>query len=238
MTLPVAILAGGLGTRLGKKNVNKAKVLIDVAGKPFISRQLNYLSDQGIKDIVICVGHLGDQIKDYIGNGSKYNLKVFYSEDGDQLLGTGGSVKKACQILGENFFILYGDSFLPIDFSIVEKAYFQEKKPALMTVLKNQGHWDKSNAYFKDKCVKYNKKNPPQKVNYIDYGLNVVNNSIFYNFSPNKAFDLADVFEDLSNKGLLAGFEIYDRFYEIGSINGLNDTVEFFKKVEKNNYDI
>ena len=230
MTLPVAILAGGLGTRLGKKALNKAKVLIDVAGKPFISRQLNYLSDQGIKDIVICVGHLGNQIKNYIGNGSKYNLNVSYSDDRDRLLGTGGSIKKACQILGEHFFILYGDSFLPVNFSLIEKAYFQEKKPALMTVLKNKGRWDKSNAYFKDKCVKYNKKKPQKNMDYIDYGLNIVRNSIFSDFPSNEVFDLADVFENLSNKSLLAGFEIYDRFYEIGSINGLNDTIEFFKK--------
>ena len=233
MTLPVAILAGGLGTRLGKKTLNKAKVLINVAGTPFISRQLNYLSDQGIKDIVICVGHLGNQIKNYIGNGSKYNLNVSYSDDSDQLLGTGGSIKKACQILGEHFFILYGDSFLPVNFSLVEKAYFQEKKPALMTVLKNKGRWDKSNAYFKDKCVKYNKKKPQKNMDYIDYGLTIVRNSIFSDFPSNEVFDLADVFENLSNKSLLAGFEIYDRFYEIGSINGLNDTIEFFKKNEK-----
>ncbi len=233
MTLPVAILAGGLGTRLGKKALNKAKVLIDVAGKPFISRQLNYLSDQGIKDIVICIGHLGNQIKNYIGNGSKYNLNVSYSDDSDRLLGTGGSIKKACQILGEHFFILYGDSFLPVNFSLIEKAYFQEKKPALMTVLKNKGRWDKSNAYFKDKCVKYNKKKPQKNMDYIDYGLNIVRNSIFSDFPSNEVFDLADVFENLSNKSLLAGFEIYDRFYEIGSINGLNDTIEFFKKNEK-----
>ena len=219
MTLPVAILAGGLGTRLGKKALNKAKVLIDVAGKPFISRQLNYLSDQGIKDIVICVGHLGNQIKNYIGNGSKYNLNVSYSDDSDRLLGTGGSIKKACQILGEHFFILYGDSFLPVNFSLVEKAYFQEKKPALMTVLKNKGRWDKSNAYFKDKCVKYNKKKPQKNMDYIDYGLTIVRNSIFSDFPSNEVFDLADVFENLSDKSLLAGFEIYDRFYEIGSIN-------------------
>ena len=237
MTLPVAILAGGLGTRLGKKALNKAKVLIDVAGKPFISRQLNYLSDQGIKDIVICVGHLGNQIKNYIGNGSKYNLNVSYSDDSDRLLGTGGSIKKACQILGEHFFILYGDSFLPVNFSLVEKAYFQEKKPALMTVLKNKERWDKSNAYFKDKCVKYNKKKPQKNMDYIDYGLNIVKNSIFSDFPSNEVFDLADVFENLSNKSLLAGFEIYDRFYEIGSINGLNDTIKFFKK-RKNNYDL
>ena len=232
MTIPVAILAGGLGKRLEKKTLNKAKVLIDIAGKPFISRQLNYLSNQGIKDIVICTAHLGNQIKDYVGDGSKYNLKVLYSDDGDKLLGTGGSIKKASRILGDNFFILYGDSFLPINFSLVEKAYFQQKRPALMTVLKNKGNWDKSNAYFKNKCVEYNKKKPQKNMDYIDYGLNVVKSSIFYNFPPNKTFDLADVFESLSKKGLLAGLEIYDRFYEIGSINGLNDTIEFFKKLE------
>jgi len=232
MTIPVAILAGGLAKRLKKNTFNKPKALIDIAGKPFISRQLSYLSNQNIKDIVICTAHLGNQIKDYVGDGSKYNLKVSYSDDGDKLLGTGGSLKKASRILGENFFILYGDSFLPINFSLVEKAYFRQKKPALMTVFKNNDHGDKSNVYFKNKCVLYNKKNPQKNMNYIDYGLNVVKGSIFYNFPTNKMFDLSDVFEDLSNKSLLAGLEIYDRFYEIGSINGLNDTIDFFKKLD------
>ena len=104
MTIPVAILAGGLGKRLKNKTLNKAKVLIDIAGKPFISRQLNYLSNQGIKEIFICTAHLGYQIKDYVGDGSKYNLKVLYSDDGDKLLGTGGSIKKASRILGDVFF--------------------------------------------------------------------------------------------------------------------------------------
>ena len=231
MTIPVAILAGGLAKRLKKNTFNKPKALIDIAGKPFISRQLSYLSNQNIKDIVICTAHLGNQIKDYVGDGSKYNLKVSYSDDGDKLLGTGGSLKKASRILGENFFILYGDSFLPINFSLVEKAYFRQKKPALMTVFKNNDHGDKSNVYFKNKCVLYNKKNPQKNMNYIDYGLNVVKGSIFYNFPTNKMFDLSDVFEDLSKKNLLAGLEIYERFYEIGSINGLNDTIDFFKKM-------
>ena len=101
-----------------------------------------------------------------------------------------------------------------------------------MTVLKNKGRWDKSNAVFKNKTLEYNKKNPKKNMNYIDYGLNIVKSSIFYNFPSNKMFDLSDVFEDLSNKSLLAGLEIYDRFYEIGSINGLNDTIDFFKKLD------
>ena len=231
MTIPVAILAGGLAKRLKKNTLNKPKALIDIAGKPFISRQLSYLSNQNIKNIVICTAHLGNQIKNYVGDGSKYNLKVSYSDDGDKLLGTGGSLKKASRILGENFFILYGDSFLPINFSLVEKSYFRQKKPALMTVFKNNDHGDKSNVYFKNKCVLYNKKNPQKNMNYIDYGLNVVKRTIFYNFPSNKMFDLSDVFEDLSKKNLLAGLEIYERFYEIGSINGLNDTIDFFKKM-------
>ena len=105
--------------------------------------------------------------------------------------------------------------------------------PFCVQVLKNQDNWDKSNAHFNDKSVSYNKKNPQKNMNYIDYGLNVVKDSIFKNFPSNKAFDLSDIFEDLSNKNLLAGFEIHDRFYEIGSIKGLNDTIEFFKKKEQ-----
>ena len=232
MSIPVAIITGGLGTRLENKTLNKAKVLIDVSGEPFISRQLKYLSAQGLKDVVLCTAHLGKQIKDFVGDGSKFNLNVTYSDDGVKLLGTGGSIKKALNLLGKNFFILYGDTFLPINFLQVEKVYFQQKKPALMTVLKNKGRWDKSNAVFKNKTLEYNKKNPKKNMNYIDYGLSIIDSVIFNSFPFNKTFDLADVFEDLSNKNMLAGLEIFDRFYEIGSINGLNDTINFFKQME------
>ena len=222
MKLPLALLAGGLGKRLGNKTENTPKALVEVAGKPFIDRQLNYLKSQGFK-----------KIKNYVGNGSKFNLDINYSDDGDNLLGTGGSIKKACKILDENFFILYGDSFLPINFSLVERAFFNEKKSALMTVIKNSGKWDISNAYFKNGSVNYNKKKPKNDMDYIDYGLTVVNSSIFDTYSKNEVFDLADVFMFLSKNDLLAGFEVKERFYEIGSLEGLNDTIDFFKKTEK-----
>ena len=233
MRLPIAILSGGLSKRLGKKAENIPKALLDISGKPFILRQLNYLKDQGFKNVVICTGHYGDKIKNFVGNGSQYNINVTYSDDGNKLLGTGGSIKKASTILDKNFFILYGDSFLPINFSKIEKVFFDQKKPALMTVLKNLNQWDKSNAYFKNKSVIYNKKNPEKGMDYIDYGLNVVNNSIFDNFIENKNFDIAEVFENLSKNNLLAGHEVKERFYEIGSISGLNDTIKFFKEIEK-----
>ena len=233
MKLSLALLAGGLGKRLGDKTKDNPKALIDVAGKPFIYRQLTYLKDQGFENILICTAYHGEKIKRYIGNGSQFNLNISYSDDGNEVLGTGGSIQKACQFLDQNFFILYGDSFLPINFSLVEKAFFEEKKPALMTVMKNSGQWDVSNAYFKNRCVYYNKKNPKNDMDYIDYGLSIVNNSIFDNFEKDKNFDLADVFMFLSQKNLLAGFEAKVRFYEIDSTSGLNDTINFFKKMKE-----
>ena len=233
MRLPIAILAGGLAKRLDKKTTNIPKALLDISGKPFISRQLNYLKGQGFIKVVICIGHYGDKIKNLVGNGSNYNLNVTYSDDGKQLLGTGGSLKKACKILDKNFFVLYGDSFLPVHFTIIEKAFLNQEKPALMTVLKNSNQWDKSNVYFKNKNVIYNKKNPEKDMNYIDYGLSVVNNSIFDNFIENKNFDIAEIFENLSKNKLLAGYEVNERFYEIGSASGLSDTIKFFKEIEK-----
>ena len=233
MTLSVAILAGGLAKRLKKKTENIQKALIDIEGEPFISRQLTHLSNQGIKKVLICIGHLGNQIENYVGDGSKFKLKVFYSKDGNSLLGTGGSAKKASKILEENFFILYGDSFLPINFSNIQKAFFNKKKPALMTIIKNNNKWDKSNVFFKDNNLIYNKNNPKNNMNYIDYGLSVVNKSIFNLFPDNTKFDLSELFENLSNRDLLAGFEVYDRFYEIGSIKGIKDTINFFKKEYK-----
>ena len=233
MQLPLAILAGGLGKRLLEKTSDTPKPLLEVFGKPFIHRQLEYLQKQGFKKIVICTAFLGNKIKAYVGDGSKFGLNVSYSDDGDHLLGTGGSIKKATKLMNKDFFILYGDSYLPINFSLVEKAFKAEGKSALMTVLKNNGQWDVSNAYFKNKLVYYNKKNPKNDMNYIDYGLSVVNNSIFKDFPEGKSFDIADVFEKLSMDKHLAGHEVEERFYEIGSLKGLNETINFFKEKEK-----
>ena len=235
MQLPLVILAGGLGKRLELKTQNIPKAMIDIFGTPFISRQLNYLKKQGFKKIIICTAYLGNKIKDYIGDGANFDLNIVYSDDGDQLLGTGGAIKKALNLIGTDFFILYGDSFLPINFSLVEKVFISGDKPALMTVLKNNGQWDTSNAYLKNQLIYYNKKNPKKDMNYIDYGLSVVNNSIFDDFPNTKSFDLADVFEKLSKNEQLAGYEVNERFYEIGSKKGLDETINFFKKQDKKN---
>lgn len=232
--ITVAILAGGLATRLRPITETIPKALVEAAGKPFIVHQLGYLREQGISQVVLCVGYLGDMIRDVVGNGASLGLKVSYSEDGPNLLGTGGALAKAIDLLGDHFFVLYGDSFLPLNFSVVQSAYEKSKLPALMTVLKNQNQWDKSNVLFVDgQLLEYNKRAPRPEMTYIDYGLGVLSASVLEQYSAGQGFDLADIYQDLSLKGRLAGLEVLERFYEIGSHVGLKETEEYLLNKEK-----
>lgn len=234
MSLPVAVLAGGLATRLRPITEKIPKALVDVAGQPFVVRQLDYLRQQGISRVVLCLSYLGEQVEAVVGDGSAFGLDVRYSWDGPRLLGTGGALRQALPLLGEQFFVFYGDSYLPIDFRAVERDFLASGKPALMTVLKNGDRWDKSNVLFRDGCiVEYNKRAPRPEMTHIDYGLGVMSASVLENALANEPFDLADIYHDLSVRGVLAGHEVFERFYEIGSHKGLDETIEYFRKEEK-----
>lgn len=231
MSLPVAILAGGLATRLHPITEKIPKALVDVAGRPFVVRQLEYLRSQGVGRVVLCLGYLGEQVEAVVGDGSAFGMEVRYSWDGPRLLGTGGALKQALPLLGEQFFVFYGDSYLPVDFRKVERNFLASGKPALMTVLKNGDRWDKSNVLFRDGGIaEYNKRAPRPEMTHIDYGLGVLSASVLENSPANKPFDLADIYHNLSVQGLLAGHEVFERFYEIGSYKGLEETIEFFRK--------
>ncbi len=230
----VAILAGGLATRLRPITQTIPKALVEVAGKPFIVWQLEYLRGQGLQQVVLCVGYLGEMIQDLVGTGERFGLQVSYSPDGSTLLGTGGALKKALPLLGGHFFVLYGDSYLPVDFSEVQRAYEQSGQQALMTVLENGNRWDKSNVLFRGgRLVEYNKRAPSPDMTYIDYGLSVVAAEVFAQNPADEPFDLADAYQSLSRQGHLAGFEVHDRFYEIGSLSGLKEAEEFFLTKEQ-----
>lgn len=234
MTLPVAILAGGLATRLRPITEKIPKALVDVAGEPFVFRQLRYLRDQGVRRVVICIGYLGEMVQDAVGGGAKFGIEVAYSIDGDVLLGTGGALKRALPLLGEQFFVLYGDSFLPVDFAPIESAFVASGKKALMTVLKNGDRWDKSNVLFRDgQIVEYNKRNPRPEMEFIDYGLGVLAGRVLDAHPDGEPFDVADVYHALSLERQLAGYEVHQRFYEIGSHSGLKEAESFFSKGEQ-----
>ena len=151
--LPVAILTGGLATRLRPITKSIPKALIEVAGKPFIAHQLQYLRLQGITSVILCTGYLGEMIQNFVGNGSNWDLEVNYSSDGSILLGTGGALKRALPRLGENFFVLYGDSYLPINYVNVQKAFIDSGKLGLMTVLHNKNQF--SHSWFSNLLILY-----------------------------------------------------------------------------------
>jgi len=231
LPFPVAILAGGLATRLRPLTEKIPKILLPVAGQPFLVHQLRLLREQGITEVVLCVGHLGEQIQDAFGHGEQHGVRLRYSFDGPTLLGTGGALKKALPLLGPGFFVLYGDSYLPTQFSPIAAAFTQSGKPGLMTVYHNQGKYDTSNVWFEDDTIKlYDKTNHPPQMRHIDYGLSLFQSSAFDCFTDNATFDLATLMQRLVNENQMAGFEVAERFYEIGSPSGLQELETLLKR--------
>jgi NDP-sugar pyrophosphorylase family protein len=228
---PVAILAGGLATRLQPITEQIPKALIEVAGQPFLLHQLRLLRGAGIRKVVACVGYRGEMIEQEFGDGGSYGMELTYSFDGPELLGTGGALKNALPLLGERFLVLYGDSYLPIDYAAPARAFIASRKLGLMTVFKNEGRWDTSNVSFEDGVIKaYNKKRQTPDMQYIDYGLGVLDAAALSPWSAGKAFDLADVYQSLIGQRGLAGYEVRQRFYEIGSPEGLTELDAILRK--------
>lgn len=231
MSLPVAILAGGLGTRLGNISLRTPKSLIDVAGKPFVEHQLALLRHHGLTKIVLCIGHLGQVTEAALGDGSRLGMCLRYSYDGPTLLGTGGALRRALPFLGQAFFILYGDSYLECDYSKIEAMFLASGKPGLMTVYRNQDRWDRSNVLFRDgRILRYDKERKIAEMQHIDYGLGILRAEVLAAYPADRSFDLETVYKDLVEKDQLAGFEVKERFYEIGSPAGLVETRLYLNK--------
>ena len=228
LEIPVAILAGGLATRLRPVTEKIPKSLVPVAGKPFLARQLELLHARGIRRAVLCVGHLGEMIQREFGDEA-FGVRLDYAFDGPKLRGTGGAIKRALPLLGPEFFVLYGDSYLPIEYRPVAEFFNSSKKLGCMTVYRNEGRYDTSNVVFAENQIKvYDKKNRSPEMRHIDYGLSGFKAAAFEAFPANEPFDLADVMRQLVNRGQLAGFEVHERFYEIGSAGGLAELGKFF----------
>ena len=225
MTLPVAILAGGLATRLGTITETIPKALLEVAGKPFVVHQLDLLRAHGIRRVVLCIAHLAEQVEAALGDGRGLGIEIVYAHDGGKLLGTGGALRQALPLLGDRFLVLYGDSYLTCDYADVARAFDASGKRGLMTVFKNNGQYDASNVVYRDHhIVRYDKTHKSAGMNHIDYGLGAFRAEAFAGYPAHERLDLATVYQDLITKDDLAGYEVTERFYEIGSPTGLEET--------------
>src|SRR5947208_524923 len=112
---PVCILAGGRGTRLGAKIARTPKPLLDVAGEPFLLHQLRLLAANGTEEVVLCVGYLGEQIEQRVGL-ERFGIRIEYSYDAPELEGTLGAIRRALPLLPDRFLVLYGDTYLRLDY--------------------------------------------------------------------------------------------------------------------------
>jgi NDP-sugar pyrophosphorylase family protein len=224
------ILAGGLGTRMRPLTERIPKALLPVAGVPFVDWQLRWLAAHGVTSVVLSIGQLGEMLEDHVGDGSRFGVPVRYVREGKDLRGTGGALRLALDegVLEPDFLVTYGDSYLRVDFGAVGQAFRESGKPALMTVFLNTGEWDASNVVFdarKRLVTLYDKRRtlrPPSDYRYIDYGLTAYRRETIERLVPSRTWhDLADVLHGLSVAGELAGFEVFERYYEIGSLPGL-----------------
>jgi NDP-sugar pyrophosphorylase family protein len=226
--MQVVILAGGLGTRMRTIAPEVPKCLIEVAGRPFADLQLSWLSSQGVSRVLYSIGYLGDQVRAYVGDGSSWNLDVRYVDDGSDPRGTAGALRLGLDLnlLEDRFFVLYGDSYLTVSLDEVANAYQLRGVPALMTVFRNEGRWEESNVAFDGVLVtryeKHSASSTPEK-SFVDYGLSALSATVVQEIPVGAQSDLATLFGALSAEGRLGGFEVHDRFYEIGSPEGLRD---------------
>jgi NDP-sugar pyrophosphorylase family protein len=228
--LPIAILAGGLATRLRPITETVPKALLEVAGEPFLAHQLRLLRRHGFERVVLLVGYLGEKIQEFAGDGRAFGLEVEYSFDGPKLLGTAGALGRALPMLGDAFAVIYGDSYLPCDYGTALAAFRDSGKLGLMTVYRNEGLWDSSNVEFTaGQILAYDKANRTPAMRHIDYGLGAFRRAAFDSVPAGQPYDLAAVYQGLLRRGELAAWESPERFYEIGSAEGIGDLGEFLK---------
>jgi NDP-sugar pyrophosphorylase family protein len=231
--VPVALLAGGLATRLRPITTKVPKALVEVAGRPFIDHQLALLRRHGVRRVVACVGHLGEQIEAHVAGGSGHGLEVVISYDGPDLLGTGGALRKAMPLLGEVFWVLYGDSYLDFDYAAALETFVRQDALGLMTVLRNDDRWDRSNLVFRGrKLLCYSKQRHTPEMTHIDYGASLLRREALQRIPPATKCDLVDLYSELVAEGRMAAHEVTHRFYEIGSPQGLADTEEHIRRFE------
>ncbi|HEY8762930.1 MAG TPA: sugar phosphate nucleotidyltransferase [Solirubrobacteraceae bacterium] len=230
MLPPICVLAGGLGTRLGDHVRDTPKPLLPVAGEPFILHQLRLLAGYGAREVVVCVAYLGEQIIERVG-AERFGISISYSHDGPDQLGTLGAIRRAAPLLGPRFLVLYGDTYLRLDYAAAAAQWEASGLPAMMTVLHNDGRWDTSNVLFDgSRVVAYDKRAPTEAMRWIDYGLGGLRADALGAVGE-QATDLAELYHVLAERGELFGFAATERFYEIGTPAALAETDAFLATV-------
>ena len=228
--MQVVVLAGGLATRLGSLTDRSPKSMVEIEGHPFIAYQLSMLKRFGVNKVLLCVGHMGNQIQEFVGDGSRFGLEVSYSDEGLHLLGTAGALKNAEPLLESEFAVVYGDSYFTLPISTIWGKFLKSESPAMMVVLKNKNRYGTSNCEVKSRLVtEYAKGSKTQSFEYIDFGLICMKRSLLSLIPSGTKTDMSVIFSSLADKKKLLAYEVFQRFYEVGSVQGIAEFVEYVK---------
>lgn len=222
--MQAVILAGGLATRLSPLTDRTPKSMVKISGRPFLEYQVELLRRDRIKDLLLCVGHLGGQILDHFGDGERLGMRISYSFDGEELLGTGGALRKAEALLQDRFFVLYGDSYLLYDYRAIREHFEKFDELSLLVVYRNENRYDRSNVMIENGRVKlYDKKNPREGMVHIDAGLSILRKTALELAPRDRSFDLSDLYGELARRERMLAYQVNQRFYEIGSVESLRE---------------
>lgn len=231
MILQTVILAGGLSTRLGSLTVDRPKSLVPILGRPFIDWQFELLIQQGVKDIVMCLGHMGESIQHHVERKYSHALNLKFSFDGEKRLGTGGAIRNASHLLDDNFSVIFGDSYLSVNHFMHASRFLESNFKAMMLFTKHYRDFDQPNVSILDGfTIKYDKSLLNSDMKYIDFGLSFFSKKVFLDYSQKEeSFDLNSLLTHLSSKLELRGVEVNEEFYEVGSLKGIVDFEKFLQ---------
>jgi NDP-sugar pyrophosphorylase family protein len=228
--MQVVVLAGGLATRLGSLTDRSPKSMVEIEGHPFIEYQLSMLRRFGANKVLLCIGHMGNQIERFVGDGSRFGLEVSYSDEGRRLLGTAGALKNAGPHLESEFALVYGDSYFTLPIATIWDKFLASKCPAMMVVLKNKGKYGPSNCDVKAGFVaKYAKGSKTESFEYVDFGLVCLKKSLLSSIPGETPADMSVIFSSLVGRKELLAYEVFQRFYEVGSVQGIVEFAEYVK---------
>jgi NDP-sugar pyrophosphorylase family protein len=229
--LPIVILAGGLATRLRPLTDGIPKAMVSINGKPFIHWQIQKLAQEGFKEIIISIGHLGDQISDYLGNGERYNVGVKFIHDGNSQLGTGGALTKVAESLTGKFLVTYGDSYLPVSFSSIGSRFEKSNFLSIMTITSPAHSREKSNILFSGgRILEYSKNSRDSRLNFLDYGLLGFSSSLFKVVPSGRNWDLEELIKSLISISQMEAIQVDERCFEIGSFEGINELTKYLEE--------
>jgi NDP-sugar pyrophosphorylase family protein len=221
--MQAVILAGGLATRMRPRTLTIAKSMLEVAGRPFVDWQLEKLAACGVREVVMCIAHLGEQIRDHVGDGASLGVRVVYSDEGPTLLGTAGAVRVALPLLAPAFLVTYGDSYLPFDYAEPLRVLeANADADGVMSVYPNAGQWDASNVITDGvRVLRYEKGTKDPAFDHIDYGALALRRGLIEALPAGQAASLDVMQRDVASRGRMRAVVAPERFYEIGSPEGL-----------------